>query len=235
MQMHNKFDVFICGSGSAGLSAATWLARCGVRCKIVDSRSGPLEFGQADGAQVRSVEIFESFGIVDEILRVGYHNVEVTFWNPDGKGGGLVRTRSAAATHPGLSHLPRVMLSQAKFNGIFLEAMKKFNEQEVDYGYKVVGVKVDEEKSNDPHAYPVTIVTEKNGKEETFMAKYALVGLVAISFLSTFGMTVFRAVMVRTALFEGPSVTKWLEILLILYGASWTSSFEPTSQISENR
>jgi len=175
--MHNRVDVFICGSGSAGLSAATWLARCGVRCKIVDSRAGPLEIGQADGAQVRSVEIFESFGMVEELLREGYHNVEVAFWNPDGKGGGVVRARSAAATHPGLSHLPRVILSQARFNGMLLEAMKRFNGQEVDYGYKVLEVKVDEEKANDPDAYPVAVVTEKDGKEETFEAKYALVHL----------------------------------------------------------
>lgn len=179
--MHNKFDVFICGSGSAGLSAATWLARCGVHCKIVDSRSGPLEIGQADGVQIRSVEIFESFGMVEELLRVGYHNVEVAFWNPDGKEGGIVRTRSAAATYSGLSHLPRVILNQARFNSMLLEAMMRFNGQEVDYGYKVLEVMVDEEKANDPDAYPVAVVTEKDGKEETFEAKYVLVHLL-ISF-----------------------------------------------------
>lgn len=185
--MHNKVDVFICGSGSAGLSAATWLARCGVRCKIVDSRSGPLEFGQADGAQVRTVEIFEGFGMVEELLRVGYHNVEVAFWNPDGEGGGIVRTRTAAATHPGLSHLPRVMLSQVGFNGMLEGAMKRFNGQEVDYGHKVLEVKVDEEKANDPDAYPVAVVTKKDGIEETFVAKYALVHLlISIRLLNVF-------------------------------------------------
>lgn len=115
--------------------------------------------------------------MVEELLREGYHNVEVAFWNPDGKGGGVVRARSAAATHPGLSHLPRVILSQARFNGMLLEAMKRFNGQEVDYGYKVLEVKVDEEKANDPDAYPVAVVTEKDGKKETFEAKYALVHL----------------------------------------------------------
>ena len=173
--MHNRVDVFICGSGSAGLSAATWLARYGIDCKIVDSRSGPLEFGQADGAQVRSVEIFESFGIVDELLREGYHNVEVAFWSQGGKGGGLVRTRSAAATHRGLSHLPRVILSQARFNGMLLETIKRFGGPEVDYRYRVLEVKVDEEKSNHPDAYPVSIVTEKDGRQEIFEAKYVLV------------------------------------------------------------
>ena len=174
-----KVDIFICGSGSAGLSAATWLARCGIRCKIVDARPGPLEIGQADGVQVRSVEIFQSFGMVEELLREGYHNVEVAFWNPDGKGGGIVRTRSAAATQPGLSHLPRVTLNQARFNGMLLEAMKRFNGQEVDYGQRVLEVKVNEEKANDLESYPVTVVTEKDGRQETFAAKYALVGLSA--------------------------------------------------------
>ena len=175
--MATKVDVFICGSGSAGLAAATWLARCGIPCKIVDSRPGPLRIGQADGLQVRSVEIFESFGIVDELLREGTHNEEVVFWNTDPKTGGIVRTRSAPATTPGLSHLPRILLTSAKFNGAFLDAMKKFNDQEVDYGHKVLKVEMDEEKANDPDAYPVTIWTERDGQEEMFEAKYALVRL----------------------------------------------------------
>nr|ADR00967.1 putative phenol 2-monooxygenase [Cladonia metacorallifera] len=171
--MHEKVDVFICGSGSAGLSAATWLSRYKIRCKIVESRPGPLEVGQADGVQSRTTEILESFGIVEDLLKQGYHNVETTFWNP-GKGGGIERTRSIPSTDPGLSHLPRVMLSQARLNSIFLKAMKEFNGQEVDYGYKVLEVEVDEEKAKEPDSYPVTIVTEKDGKQKIFEAKYAL-------------------------------------------------------------
>ena len=176
-EVHEKVDVFICGSGSAGLSAATWLSRYKVRCKIVESRSGPLEVGQADGVQSRTTEILESFGIVEDLLKQGYHNVETTFWNPAGKGGGIERTRSIPSTDPGLSHLPRVMLSQARLNSIFLKAMKEFNGQEVDYGYKVLEVEVDEEKAKEPESYPVTIVTEKDGRQKIFEAKYALVHL----------------------------------------------------------
>ena len=175
--MTNKVDVFICGSGSAGLSAATWLARYGVRCKIVDSRSGPLEWGTADGIQTRTTEIFESFGIEDELLREGFHNLEVAFWGPVGKDGRVERTRSVEASYRGLSHLPRLILSQARVHDMLLGAMRRFNAQEVDYGYKVLRVKVDEEKANDPAAYPVTVVTERDGKEEDFHAKFALVYL----------------------------------------------------------
>lgn len=173
-EVHEKVDVFICGSGSAGLSAATWLARYGVRCKIVDSRSGPLEWGTADGIQSRTTEIFESFGIEDQLLREGFHNLEVAFYNPVGKDGAIERTRSVEASYQGLSHLPRLILSQARVHDMLLDAMKRFNDQDVDYGYTVRSVEVDEEKANNPHAYPVTIVTEKDGKEETFEAKYAL-------------------------------------------------------------
>ena len=173
--MPEKVNVFICGSGSAGLCAATWLARYGIRCKIVDSRSKPLKVGQADGVQCRTVEVFESFGIVEELLREAYHVLEVTFWNPDGKGGGIVRTRSAADTAPGLSHQPHVILNQARINGLLLEAMRRFNGQEVDYGYRVLDVRVDEERASDLDAYPVTVRTEKDGKEVVFEAKYVLV------------------------------------------------------------
>ncbi|GFF70627.1 3-hydroxybenzoate 4-monooxygenase [Aspergillus lentulus] len=174
--MSSKFDVVICGSGTAGLAAATWLAQYGVDCKILESRSGPLDVGQADGIQVRSVEIFESFGMAEELLREAYHNIEVAFWgsDPTRSGMGIVRKRSAHATTPGLSHMPRVILNQARFNDMWLEAMRRLNRQEVDYGYKVTKVTVDEEKAMDPNAHPVTIVTEKGGKEEVFEAKYCL-------------------------------------------------------------
>lgn len=174
--MASKYDVVICGSGTAGLAAATWLAKCGIRCKVLESRSGPLDVGQADGVQVRSVEIFESFGMAEELLREGYHNIEVAFWGTEPAVNGIARKRTDHATTPGLSHMPRVILNQARFNRMWLEAMGRINGQDVDYGHKVMNVTVDEEKLDDQDAYPVTITTEKDGRQETFEAKYALVG-----------------------------------------------------------
>jgi len=210
--MNRNFDVVICGSGSAGLAAATWLARCGLRCKVLEHRSGPLDVGQADGVQVRTTEIFESFGMVEELLREAYHNIEVAFWNSDPEKGGIVRTRTAHATKPGLSHLPRVILNQARFNSMWLEAMKRFNGQEVDYGYRVLKVIVDEEKAKDSESYPVIIVTEKDGKEERFEAKYALVHNTI--FPAVYLLTVFRVAMAHTAPFESLWASRWLERLL---------------------
>ncbi|KAK0642729.1 FAD-dependent monooxygenase terD [Lasiodiplodia hormozganensis] len=173
-------DVLICGAGSAGLCAATWLARYGVPFKLLERRGGPLQTGQADGVQCRTVEVFESFGIADALLREAYHVLEVTFWAPreeeGGEGGGIVRTRITPDTQPGLSHLPHVILNQARVNGLLIGAMRGFGGPEIEYGWEVKGVEVDEEAAvvADPEAYAVKVVAEKDGVQEEFRAKYAL-------------------------------------------------------------
>ncbi|RJE23942.1 Phenol 2-monooxygenase [Aspergillus sclerotialis] len=172
--MPEKVDVLICGSGSAGLCAATWLARYGLICKILERRDGPMKMGQADGVQCRTVEIFDSFGIGEELLRESYHVVEVVFWANQDDSGVIRRTGRAADTQPGLSYQPHVILNQARINGLLLEAMDRFNGQGVDYGVKVKDVRVDEVKAKDPDAYPVTVVAERDGEEVVFVAKYAL-------------------------------------------------------------
>ena len=175
--MAQHVDVLICGSGSAGLAAATWLAICGIKSvKILERRSGPMTMGQADGVQCRTVEIFESFGLAEDLLREAYHVLEVAFWSSDGKGG-LRRTSRTADTQPGLSHQPHVILNQARINALLLDHMKKNGGEEVEYGYTVKHVEVDPTLVDDPTAYAVTVLAEKDGTEETFKAKYVLVSM----------------------------------------------------------
>ncbi|KAJ5927833.1 hypothetical protein N7466_006789 [Penicillium verhagenii] len=167
-----KFDILICGSGSAGLCAAAWLARYGIRCKILERRDGPMTMGQADGVQCRTVEIFESFGVGEELLREAYHVLEVSFWADDGSG--IKRTGRTADTQPGLSHQPHVILNQARINGLLIERMQAYNDQQIDYGYNVTDVQVDSASASDPDSYPVTVTAEREGKTESFAAKYVL-------------------------------------------------------------
>jgi len=42
-------DVLIIGAGPAGLMMATWLAKCGIKTRIVDKRGTKVFNGQADG------------------------------------------------------------------------------------------------------------------------------------------------------------------------------------------
>lgn len=169
--MSQQVDVLICGSGSAGLCAATWLAQYyGVNCKVLERRDGPMELGQADGVQYRTVEIFESFGIGEELLRESYHVLEVVFWADQDGSGRIQRTGRAADTQPGLSYQPHVILNQAQINMLFIETMRRFGGQEIDYGYDVKDVQV-----SATGAYPVRVTAERNGKNEVFEAKYVMV------------------------------------------------------------
>ena len=201
MAQNQKVDVVICGSGSAGICAATWLAQYGINCKVLERRDGPMEIGQADGVQCRTVEIFESFGISEELLRESYHVLEVAFWADHEGSGTIQRMGRTADTQPGLSHQPHVILNQARINMLLIEKMHALNGQEIDYGYNVRDVQVDSRLSGNQGAYPVKVMADKNGVTETFEAKYVMVSFYLI--LGAWGHYAYtehgRPVMAHTA------------------------------------
>ena len=154
-----------------------WLARCGINYKILERRPGPLVNGQADGVQCRTVEIFESFGISEDLLKEAYHVLEIAFWSSDGKGG-IKRTHFAADLEPGISHQPHVILNQARINGLMIEAIQdSAGGLEMEYDMQVKTVEVDSMAAKDPTAYCVTTTAvNANGVEKTIKSKYVLVG-----------------------------------------------------------
>jgi len=73
----SKCDVLIVGAGPAGMMLATWMARMGITTRIVDKRGSKIYAGQADGLQLRSLEIFDSFGFADRAVKEANHLLEV--------------------------------------------------------------------------------------------------------------------------------------------------------------
>lgn len=181
--------VLIVGSGSAGIFAGTWLSKYNIPFTILERRPEPMRIGQADGVQCRTVEIYESFGVSEELLREAYHVLEVAFWGPktneQGVEVGIERKSRAGDTEKGLSHMPHVILNQARMNGLMLGVMKRFRKENgrsgdgIEYGYEVKSISVDEEKVADPDAYCCRVVAERGGEEEIFEAKYVLVSAYA--------------------------------------------------------
>lgn len=216
-------DVLICGSGSAGLACALWLTTYNSRfCststsdsglaedrsarpapsntprpityRILESRKGPLELGQADGVQCRTVEIYESLGLEHHLLKEGYWVNEVCFWAADendnatpsdgtsaenqntagkvktDKRRKIIRTGRTADVQPGLSHQPHVILNQARINNLMLERIHDISKKTVDYGWKVLHV----EAGQAEETFPVKVTAEKDGKEVTYRARYVL-------------------------------------------------------------
>lgn len=174
--MVHKTDVLICGSGSAGIFAGTWLAQYGIDFTVLERRSGPMEIGQADGVQCRTVEIYESFGLSEDLLREAHHILEVCFWSEDGDAG-IVRKSRAMDTENGLSHMPHVILNQARMNNLMLGKMDELTggAKRIEYGWDVKRLDIDERLVRDPQSHCCRVVAEREGKEEVWLAKYVLV------------------------------------------------------------
>lgn len=92
--------IFAHFQGPAGLMAATSLTACGIdNIRVIDKRNDKIFTGQADGLQSRTLEVFQSFGIADQIWKQSNHMWEMNFWNPvDGK---MTRTATLIDTIKG--------------------------------------------------------------------------------------------------------------------------------------
>lgn len=204
-------DILLIGSGSAALSAACYLSRTSLppdlKISILEQRASPLKHGRADGVQCRTVEIYESLGLSERVLSEAHWLLEICFWSfgdesgttGDGDGKerekdaeekrkGIKRQRRAADTQPGLSHMPHVILNQARMNQILIDDMEAKSDIRVAYGWEVKSVSVDEggrkkdgEKTTNGEditvTYPVHVVAKKDGIEHVFRARYVLVSL----------------------------------------------------------
>lgn len=171
--MANKVDVLICGSGSAGLAAAVWLSRYGISFKMLERRSGPLDRGQADGVQTRTVEIFDSFGIGEELLRESYHVMEIAFWKWSDEKEQIKRSHYAPDKEDWISHRPHVILNQARLNGLLLSQLPK--PDVVQYDTKVNNVEMDSEAVEKGDDHCVRVQAVHKGEEQTWQARYVLV------------------------------------------------------------
>ena len=70
-QDHLEADVLVVGAGPAGLTAAATLGRLGIDCLVAERRSELSGLPRATGVSTRSMEIFRSLGLEDEILAGG--------------------------------------------------------------------------------------------------------------------------------------------------------------------
>src|SRR5262245_1022241 len=63
--------VLIVGAGPTGLLLAAELCRRGIECRIIDAHPAPLHWDRATIVHPRSLEVFESLGIVEPLLAAG--------------------------------------------------------------------------------------------------------------------------------------------------------------------
>jgi 2-polyprenyl-6-methoxyphenol hydroxylase-like FAD-dependent oxidoreductase len=74
------YDVLIIGSGPAGLMCAVALASQGVRISIIEKNAARPSRGRADGLEPRTLEILNSYGLLDSWWRNASQTVELSVW-----------------------------------------------------------------------------------------------------------------------------------------------------------
>src|SRR3954463_7250987 len=140
-----EVDVLIVGCGPAGMVLAAQLAQFPeIRTAIVDRRNGPLAVGQADGVACRTVEMFEAFGLADQLVAEAYWVNEVGFWRPDPEDPTrITRTGRIQDVEDGLSEFPHVIVNQARMLAYLRDHMARSAARlEPFYGLQATGVDV---------------------------------------------------------------------------------------------
>ncbi len=167
-------DVLIVGSGPAGTLLAAQLSTFpGITTRLVERRDGPLQLGQADGVMCRTVEMFDTFGLSEQLVREAYWVNETVFWRPSAEDGSrIVRTGRVQDTEDGLSEFPHVIVNQARLQQYLLDYMRRSPSRlDADYGLEFVTLKVE---ADGEHPVVVTLRRVSDGRLLTVRAKYVV-------------------------------------------------------------
>lgn len=73
-------DVLIVGAGPTGLALAVWLARFGVRFRIIDKNEKVAPISRALGVHARTLEFYRQLGFADEAIARGVIMPSVNLW-----------------------------------------------------------------------------------------------------------------------------------------------------------
>ena len=176
-------DVLIVGCGPAGLTLAAQLSAFpDIRTVIVEQKSGPLQLGQADGIACRTLEMFDAFGFAERVLKEAYWVNETTFWKPDEvERSRIMRSGRVQDVEDGLSHMPHVILNQARVHDFYLDTMERSAARLVPhYSRRLAGLeRAPDDVSDGASGHPVTARFERQdagheGTVETIRARYVV-------------------------------------------------------------
>src|SRR6266478_5557577 len=75
-----RSDVLIIGAGPTGLVLALWLAKLGVKLRIVDKTAEPGTTSRALAVQARTLELYRQLDLADAVVAKGHQVPAVNLW-----------------------------------------------------------------------------------------------------------------------------------------------------------
>ena len=116
--------VLIVGAGPTGLSLAVWLARFGVRFRIIDKIDDVAPISRALGVHARTLEFYRQLGFADEAIARGVIMSSVNLW-ARGRQAARVPLRDIGS---GLTPFPFVLdFSQDEHERLLIEQLAAAN------------------------------------------------------------------------------------------------------------
>ncbi|KAI0339685.1 hypothetical protein BDW22DRAFT_1361261 [Trametopsis cervina] len=160
----SNVDVLVIGAGPSGLMAAHSLAKFGVQVRIIDQRPSKVAAGQADGIQPRTIEVLQSYGLAERLLREGNQMHMAAFYNPSNDGGIQRTGRAADVTAPTARYPFEVTLHQGAIENIFLDSMSDLG-LKVDRPIVPTSIRLSQNPTQlaDPQQHPVQVVLNHVG------------------------------------------------------------------------
>ena len=80
MDSMNKSDVLIVGAGPTGLVLALWLAKQGVKVRLIDKTAEPGTTSRALAVQARTLELYAQLDLADAVVERGHKVAGVNLW-----------------------------------------------------------------------------------------------------------------------------------------------------------
>jgi phenol 2-monooxygenase len=182
VDLPKEVDVLIVGCGPAGLAMARQMAEFpDIKTCIVEQKSGPMLFGQADGISCRTMEIMEAFNCSEMLVKECYQLRQNAFWEPDAEHPeNIKRTHKVRDARLGLSEFVHGVVNQARLHELLLEGMEQSVTHLVPhYSRRLLELNVDESLTQDLNAHPITatferVDAEQSSKVETIKARYVV-------------------------------------------------------------
>ncbi|OAT13475.1 phenol monooxygenase [Blastomyces gilchristii SLH14081] len=170
------YEVVIAGAGPAGLLLNLLLARYGLPDSsrlCIDSSPSALKVGHADAMMQRTLEVFRSLDIADEIWNQGLRAYEFTRWIKDPSAPtGFIRQFSQYTSQIKGRYKPAMLLiSQGRIERILHDNLKKYSKRGVVWNCRIVDVQIENGVESD---FPVKATLELNGEKRKVRTKYLI-------------------------------------------------------------